>query len=486
MNMADRPGKRPDFKVPALKRDLSLMPAVMVVIGSVIGSGIFLTPQNVAAAVQVPGVMIAVWILTGLLTLAGALTNAEIASLFREAGGQYVFFRVSFKDLTAFLYGWTTFTVYQTGTIAAIAMAFAKYTGYFIALPHLSVALEAVKLPFIGNIHPLRDFGVTLVAMGAIVAMAAINYIGVKFSSAVLTVFTVAKMAAIGGIVLVAFCFGKGNPSHFLPLWGMPTAGNFTGAFGVAMIAALWSYDGWNVLTYLGGEIKEPQKNIPRALFLGTAAVIVIYVLTNLAYLYILPIREMASSKLVAADVMGRVFPGLGGAIISAVVMLSTIGAVNANSMATARVFYAMAKDGLFFRSLGKVHPKYHTPAGSLIVQTVWACFLTLTGTFDQLFTYVIFAGWIFYLLGAVAVFIFRKKVPDLPRPYKVPGYPVVPVLFVIVATWFVANTILEQTADSMVGLILVLSGIPFYLYWKAQNKKANRRPFSGTEALSR
>ena len=463
---------------------MSLVPAVMVVIGSVIGSGIFLTPQNVAAAVQVPGVMIAVWILTGLLTLAGALTNAEVASLFREAGGQYVFFRVSFKDLTAFLYGWTTFTVYQTGTIAAIAVAFAKYTGYFLRLPHLPPALEAWRLPLIGHIHPFQDFGVTCVAIAAIIGMAAINRLGVRFGGAVLTIFTVAKMAAIAGLILAVFCFGRGSASHFLPLWGMPESGHFAGAFGVAMIATLWSYDGWNVLTYLGGEVVDPQRTIPRALLLGTLAVIVIYVLTNLAYLYILPIGEIASSKLVAADVMDRVFPGLGGAIISAMVMLSTIGAVNANSMATARVFYAMANDGLFFKGLGKVHSKYRTPTRSLAAQTVWACLLTLSGTFEQLFTYVIFAGWIFYLLGAVAVFIFRRKFPDLPRPYRVPGYPVVPILFVLAATWFVANTVIEQPADSMVGTVLVLSGIPFYLYWKAQNRKANRHPVSGLDAL--
>jgi basic amino acid/polyamine antiporter, APA family len=475
-----------ELKTSPLSRDMSLVPAVMVVIGSVIGSGIFLTPQNVAAAVQVPGVMIAVWILTGLLTLAGALTNAEVASLFREAGGQYVFFRMSFKDLTAFLYGWTTFTVYQTGTIAAIAVAFSKYTGYFIRLPHLSPALEAWKLPLIGNIHPFQDFGVTCVAIAAIIAMAAINMIGVRFGSAVLTIFTSAKVAAIAGLVFTVFCFGRGSVSHFFPLWGIPDAGHFAGAFGVAMIATLWSYDGWNVLTYLGGEVKEPQRTIPRALFIGTLAVIIIYSLVNLAYLYILPIGEIASSKLVAADVMDRVFPGLGGAIIAAMVMLSTIGAVNANSLATARVFYAMANDGLFFKGLATVSARSRTPARALAAQTAWACVLTLTGTFDQLFTYVIFAGWIFYLLGAIAVFIFRGKYPDLPRPYRVPGYPVVPILFVLAATWFVINTIIEQPADSMVGIVLVLSGIPFYLYWKGQNKKAHRRPVSGLEAMGK
>jgi APA family basic amino acid/polyamine antiporter len=454
-----------------LRRDLTLLPATMVVIGSVIGSGIFLTPSNVAASVGNPGVMMAVWILTGVLTLAGALTNAEVAGLFQEAGGQYVFFRDTFSRSLAFLYGWTTFIVFQTGTIAAIAVAFARYTGYFIDLPHLSPDLEAWKLPLLGNIHPLRDFGVTATAMAAIVLMAAVNAVGVRFGSAVLNWMTGLKIAAVCGIAVLAFASGRGSASHFLPLWGLPESGAFAGAIGTAMIATLWSYDGWNVLTYLGGEVKQPQKTIPRALFIGTAAVIAVYTAVNAAYLYILPVRSIAASPLVAADVMNVVFPGLGGSITAAIVMLSTIGAVNANSMATARVFYAMARDGLFFRSLGEVHPKTAAPAKSLAVQTVWACLLTLTGTFDQLFTYVIFAGWIFYLLGAVAVFVLRKKRPDAPRPYRVPGYPVVPALFILAAAWFVVNTVVQKPADSAVGLVLVLSGIPFYLYWEVKNR---------------
>jgi APA family basic amino acid/polyamine antiporter len=454
---------------PTLARRLTLVSAVMVVIGSVIGSGIFLTPQSIAATIQIPGIMIFVWILTGILTLAGALTNAEIAGLVPEAGGQYVFFRVTFGELTAFLYGWTTFIVYQTGSIAAIAVAFGRYTGYFVHLPHFSPALEAWKLPLIGNIHPFNDIGVTIVAISAILILAVVNYFGVQFGGFVQNVFTFLKVAAIGGIIVLAFGSGKGSTAHFFPLWGMPASGALLGAIGVAMIATLWSYDGWNSLTYLAGEVKEPQRNIPRALIIGTIAVIIIYVLTNLAYLYILPIGEIATSKLVAADTMERIFAGYGGAIIAAMVMISTFGTVNATSMTTARVYFAMAKDKLFFTSLGKVHPKYRTPAKSLAVQAVWASLLTLTGTYDQIFTYVIFAGWIFYALGAAAVFILRKKMPDAPRPYKVPGYPYVPIVFIIVATWFVFNTIVHQTADSMVGLLLVAAGIPFYMYWKKQ-----------------
>jgi len=458
---------------PELARRLGLTSAIMVVIGSVIGSGIFLTPQSIAAAVEVPGVMIFVWILTGLLTLAGALTNAEIASEIPEAGGQYVFFRVLYGDLTAFLYGWTTFIVYQTGSIAAIAVAFARYFGYFVDLPHFSPELEAWKLPLVGNIAPFADIGVKLVAIGAIVTVATVNYFGVHFGGFVQNVFTFLKVAAIGAIVLLAFSVGEGTTANFFPLWGVPSSGRLLAAIGVAMVATLWSYDGWNSLTYLAGEVKEPRKNIPRALVLGTIAIIVIYVLTNLAYLYILPITEIAKSNLVAADVMDRIFAGYGGAVISIAVMISTFGTVNGTSMTTARVFFAMAKNKLFFQRMSKVHPQYKTPSTSLIVQCLWASLLTLTGSYDQIFTYVIFAGWIFYALGAAGIFILRKKMPDASRAYRVPGYPWVPILFVVVATWFVINTIVEQTADSTVGLLLLLAGLPFYYYWQKKIKQS-------------
>lgn len=452
-----------------LSRRLGLTSAIMIVIGSVIGSGIFLTPANVAATVQVPGVMIFVWILTGLLTLAGALTNAEIASEITDTGGQYVFFRVLYNDLIAFLYGWTTFIVYQTGSIAAIAVAFAKYFGFFIDFPHLSPALEMWQLPLIGSIHPFADIGVKLTAIAAIMILAMINYFGVHFGGFVQNVFTFLKIAAIAGIVILGFTLGQGSSEHFFPLWGSPSSGSLLSAIGVAMIATLWSYDGWNGLTYLAGEIKEPQKNIPRALVWGTFIVMVIYAATNLAYLYVMPIEQIAQSNLVAADVMEKIFHGYGGAIISLCVMISAFGTVNATSMTTARAYFAMAKDKLFFSEFGKVHPKYRTPGKSLIIQGVWASILTLTGTYDQLFTYVIFAGWIFFALGALAVFIIRRKMPNANREFRVPGYPWVPIAFVFVASWFVVNTLLEKTSDSLVGLLLLLVGIPFYLYWKRQ-----------------
>jgi APA family basic amino acid/polyamine antiporter len=416
--------------------------------------------------------MITVWIVTGLLTLAGALTNAEIAGEIAEAGGQYVYFRVLYGDLVGFLFGWNTFIVYQTGSIAAIAVACARYFGYFVDLPHLSPALEAWKIPLIGNIAPLADIGVKLSAVVAIIIVTTVNYFGVQFGGLLQNVFTFMKVLAIGAIIVLSFAVGHGSTEHFFPLWGAPSSGQMVGAFGVAMIATLWSYDGWNSLTFLAGETRDPKRNIPLALIIGTVGVIVIYTVTNLAYLYILPINEIATSRLVAADVMERIFRGSGGALISLAVIISTFGTVNGSTMTTARVFYAMAADRLFFRKMGAPHPRYRTPATALVVQAVWASLLTLTGTYDQLFTYVIFAAWIFYALGAAAIFVKRRKMPGATGGYRVPLYPVIPLLFVIVATWFVVNTLIQQTADSMVGALLLLAGLPFYFYWHRKVKQ--------------
>ncbi|HUI66413.1 MAG TPA: amino acid permease [Bacteroidota bacterium] len=463
-----------------LARRLGFASSCAVVIGSIIGSGIFLTPQRVAAVIQVPGILIAVWVLTGLLTLAGALTNAEIASQIAEPGGQYVFFRVLYGDWVAFLYGWCTFIVYQTGSIAAIAVAFARYLGYFVALPHFGAALEAWKIPLVGDIAPLADIGVKLVAIAAIVLVAAVNYTGVQRGGILQIVFTSLKIGALGAIIVLGFTAGRGSTAHFFPLWGMPSSGDLLGAIGIAMVATLWSYDGWNSLTYLAGEVKDPRKNIPRALVLGTISVIAIYVLANLAYLYVLPIEEMARSKLVAADMMEHVFHGYGGALISGAVMLSAFGTVNATSMTTARVYFAMARDRVFFPSMGQAHPRFHTPGRSLIVQAAWASCLTLTGTYDQIFTYVIFAAWIFYALGAAGIFIMRARgLSSSSSAYRVMGYPVVPALFVAVATWFVLNTLIKDTADSFVGLLLLLAGLPFYLYWKRSSGTGAQTPLT-------
>ncbi len=464
-----QPSLLPQGTPTQLNRSLGLPSAILMVMGLIIGSGIFLTPKDIAATVQVPGLMIFVWVVSGLLTLAGALTNAEIASEITDTGGQYVYFRVLYKEWMAFLYGWTSFSVYQTASIAAIAVAFAEYSEYFVKLPHLSPSLEAWHLPLFESIKPLENIGIKLLAIAAILLLTAVNYFGVVLGAMTQNIFTAAKVVALAGIILLAFTLGQGSVENFFPLWGAPANGNLLAAIGVAMISALWCYDGWNNLTYIAGEIKEPQRNIPRGLVLGTVATIIIYMLTNLAYLYVMPIHEIANSKLVAADVMRRVLGEAGGAFIAITVMISTFGIVNSTCLTAARLYYAMAKDQLFFQNFADIHPNYRTPGKALIAQGVWASLLTFMGNYNQLFSYAIFAAWIFYTLGALGVFILRKKFPNAQRTYRTPGYPLVPALFVLVASWFVVNTLVEQTADALVGLLLVLVGVPFYLYWKKQ-----------------
>ena len=457
--MDSEPGK------PTLAERLGPGTAIAVVIGSIIGSGIFLVPQKIAFTLNDAGLIILVWIFGGLLSLAGALTNAEIAGMIPAAGGQYVYFREIYGSFTAFLYGWTTFIVYQTGSIAAIAVAFAKYLGFFFP------SLSNFNIDF--GLFVIPEAGIKIVAIASILFVTIVNYLGVQFGGFVQRLFTILKVAAIAGIVVSCFAFGQLAPHAFSPFFS--SSGNLSviSAFGVALVSVLWAFDGWNSVTYLAGEVKNASKNIPVALVAGTIAVLIIYVATNLAYMYVMPVSKIATSHLVAADAVSQFFGQSGGALIAIAVMLSTFGTVNATTMTTARVYFAMAKDRLFFKGIDKVHPKFRTPYVSLVVQGIWASILTLTGTYDQLFTYVIFASWLFYALGAFGIFILRQKKPDAYRPYKALGYPAVPALFVLVAVWFVYNTIVTDPRDSIIGAGLVALGVPAYLYWKRKNSTA-------------
>jgi len=458
-----------------LAQRLGLWTAVSIVIGSVIGSGIFLKPASMAARLGDPGLLILVWIITGVMTLFGALTNAEIAGMIHAAGGQYVFFRRIYNDFIGFIYGWAVFLVIQTGSIASIAVAFGKYLGFFFPLPHLSPVLEAftISIPFIGDILPLADIGTKLAAIAVILFLMTVNYFGVAFGGFVQNLFTSLKVLAIGAIVILGFAIGHGSTSHFFPLFATAAGTGMIGLVTLSMADAFWAYDGWNNVTYVAAEIKNPQRNVPLALAIGTLAVIGIYVLTNLAYLYVLPIGVMAGSQLVAADVAQKFLGNHGAEFVAAAVLISTFGTVNGTSLASARVYYAMAKDRLFFRKIADVHPKYRTPGTSLVLQGIWASLLTLTGTFDQLTTYVIFASWVFYALGAFGVFVLRRKMPDAPRPYKVWGYPWVPGIFVLFAIAFVVITLKEDPRDSLMGLALIALGIPGYLFWKSRQRNA-------------
>jgi len=454
--------------------------SLAIVIGAVIGSGIFKKPALMAQQLGSPEWLIAVWVITGVVTLFGALTNAEIAGMISATGGQYVFFQKMYGRLTAYLYGWAIFAVIQTGSIAAIAYIFAQYLGYFFPMPHLPQAYEQclIHIPLIGDIHPLDDIGTKATTIACLALLTYVNYLGVLFGGAVQSVFTTLKVLAIAALALLSFTYGGGSFAHFAHSMPTQTISNigFLGAIVAAMSGAFWAYDGWNNITYIAGEIREPQRNIPRALFSGTFIIIGTYIIINLAYIFVLPVGEMAQSQLVAADVANRALGAWGGAFVAIAVIVSTFGTTNGTLLASARVYYAMAKDKLFFKKLGDIHPRYLTPGPSLWIQFGWAALLVLTGTFDTLTDMLIFVSWIFYALGAFGVFVLRKKMPDTPRPYKVWGYPYVPAIFVTFASVYVVWTLVDDIRNfasgattiinSVAGLALVALGVPLYFWW--------------------
>jgi APA family basic amino acid/polyamine antiporter len=501
---------------------LGLFSTVMLVVGGVIGSGIFRKPGVMAAQLGSPELLLLVWLLAGVITLFGALTNAEIAGLIPETGGQYVYFERMYGPFFAFLYGWALFAIIQCGSIAAVAFVFAEYAAQFAPLPEFSAAVAAwsFHLPFIGDVTPLADIGTKALAAALILLLTAVNFIGVRFGGLVQNVFTVAKVAAMLLLVLGAFLFtdgpgGRGaatattSPDPIrtnIPQAGHPDGvamngdggvaaapsqrGGATALGGFALVAAIaaalqgafWSYDGWNKLTYIAGEVKSPQRNIPLGLLWGMLIVTAIYLLMNLAYAWVLPIEEMAGSKLVAADVAERIAPG-GGRWIAAAVMISTFGAANAIILATARVYFSMARMNVFPRFIGRAHPRFHTPGASLVAQGFWSVALLFSGTFDMLTDTLIFVTWIFYVAGAYGVFVLRRKMPGAPRAYKVPGYPLVPWLFILFALAFLGFTIRHDFAayhaavvagqpallNSVFGVALVLAGAPVYFFYRSR-----------------
>ena len=475
-----------------LVRSLSLFTTTMIVIGGVIGSGIFRKPGVMAGQVGSAELLLLVWLMAGAFTLFGALTNAEIAAMIPETGGQYIFFERIYGPFVAYLYGWAAFVVIQTASITAVAYVFAEHAAGFVKLPELSgpMAAFSMHLPFIGDIMPFKEIGIKGLAAGLIAALTVINYLGARLGGVVQNIFTVAKVAAMLLLVLGAFLLPNGGRSANLtassPLFHREGLGLWT-AIAAALQGAFWAYDGWNKVTYLAGEVKEPQRNLPRSLFLGMSLVTALYLLMNLAYAFVLPIDEMAQSKLVAADVAERCLRG-GGRWIAVAVMISTFGTANAIILASARVYFAMARRNVFPIGLGAAHPRFHTPAASLIAQGTWGILLLFSGTFDTLTDTLIFVSWIFYAAGAAGVFVLRRKEPHSARPYKVPGYPYVPLLFVIFAGLYLALTVYNDVAgyrqsvaagkpaiiNSAFGVFLVLMGAPIYFYYR---KKSNRGP---------
>jgi APA family basic amino acid/polyamine antiporter len=448
-----------------LKRELGAWSAVSIVVGTVIGSGIFLVPRAMILRVGTPSIVFFIWIFGGLLSLAGALSYAELAAAIPEAGGEYAYLREAYGPMWGFLYSWTQMWVAKSGSIATLATGFFYYLTTFF--PSLDRVLYSIPLPIGPRGGPLEIRSGQLFAMALILALAWLNYYGVKLGGNVQVAVTITKVALIAFVIFAGLVFGSAHAPETHPAASLTIAGFFA-----ALVAALWAYDGWNNVSMVSSEVRNPQRNLPLALIGGTAAVIVIYLLANAAYFHVLSASEVGSSTRVAAEMMRHVMGSPGAAAVSIAAMISIFAALNGSILTGARVPYAAARQGYFFAAIARVNSKYRTPGVSIWALSIWSALLVLSGRYEQLFTYVIFSSWILYAMTAAAVLVLRKKQPDLPRPYRTLGYPWVPIVFVLVAFILIVSTLLDSPRESLMGIALILLGVPFYFYWKKQRSK--------------
>ena len=455
-----------------LARALSLRDAIALVL-TVIGTGVFLKTATMAQLVGSPNKVLLAWVAEGLLSLAGALTYAELGAMMPEAGGEYVFLREAYGDLPAFLFGWSSVMLIASGGLAAVSTALASFLGSFVPLDAVWITRD---FHLLGQIVHWRLGIQQVVAVAVILLFAGVNSRGIETGGRVQWVATVAKLGGIGIIALGAFLFSRtGSWEHLKVPVTAGIAPTGVGAFGAAMIAALWAYQGWSNVPMIAGEIEKPERNVPRALIYGMLIVILVYLITNVAYFYALPFSEILTSNSTAyrdalpvAARAAQTFSSHGAQIVSIAFIISAIGALNGITMMNARVPFAMARDGLFFSSLGKLGSISRVPVNAIWFQGTWACVLALSGTFDQITTAAIFGVWVFTALVGSSLFILRSKLPAAPRRYRTPGYPVVPALFVLVALWLVVNTITAYPVESVAGLALIALGLPFYFYFRA------------------
>jgi len=461
------------------KRTLSLGTTIAIVVGGVIGSGIFMKPALMASQLGSPILLLSVWIVAGCITLFGALSNAEVAAMFPETGGQYIFFKKMYGEAFAFLYGWAAFAVFNTGGNASIAYVCSQYTNYFIELPRFSAATEhawLLHIPGVGTIFPLENFGVKLLTIFIILILSGVNYYSVQYGGTLQRILTLLKAIAIVLLIGGILFSGKGSTHNIITsIPNMPHGMALVSAYMAAIAGAFWAYDGWNNITFVAGEVKNPQQNIPKSLFFGLFFCIVIYALINLAYVYVLSIAQLSTSSFVASDAATVTWGIIGGSIIALMVIISTLGTTNANVLATARVTYSMGEDNKWFAWAGKKQNKYDTPGNALLLNAAWSVLLILSGSFDMLTDMLIFVSWFFYGMSALGVFILRKKMKDVERVYKVWGYPVVPLLFVLFVVFFLGETIytdinnyrngVTPIINSMLGICITSIGIPIYYF---------------------
>jgi APA family basic amino acid/polyamine antiporter len=461
---------------PRLLRALGFREGIAIHIGVILGSGIFIVPATIAGHLPAMGPIMLVWVFAGLLTLFGALSLAELSAVLPQAGGPYVYLRHTFGQLWAFLFSWNDFFINKAGSAAAIAMAFATYLGYFIPAVSPDDALYRENLFLLGYHFDFSLGWNQIVAMVAIGTVTVINTRGVRFGGWVMNILTTAKVLALVGLILAAVSSGKGTTANYLPWWPNEWTAQTTAAFGLAMISALWAYDGWIDVTLTAGEFKNPQRNVPRSLLIGTLLIILLYVAANLAYAYVIPISNMPGSPRIAADVAQAVLGPLGASLLVVGIMCSTFGSTNGMLLAGPRSIFAAGADGTFAERFGKIHPTFHTPYVAIVTLGIWGGLLTLTGTYDQIISYVVFGSWAFYALTAASVMILRRQMPHVDRPYKAWGFPYTTSLFIGIAIWFLYNTVVEDTRNALIGILLLLLGLPFYYYWMKKGRKTHPR----------
>jgi APA family basic amino acid/polyamine antiporter len=441
---------------PALRLGLSALGATTLVVGAVIGSGIYLSPSIVARQTGAPGLSMAVWLLCGVLALCGALCFAELGAAIPRTGGTYAFLQRAFRvRWLPFLFGWSMFAVVLTGVMAAVATAFATYAGHFLA-QHISYGVWTQRG----------------VAVACIAFLSIMNMVGVQVGGRIQIGLTFLKVATLAALILAGLLLPgerAGSLAPFLP--ESLAADGVLAAFGTAMIVALFAYNGWWYSTFVAEEVRAPRHSIPLSIFAGMGIVLVVYALANYVYLHVLPFPRLQQATRPAADVLLLVVGPTGAAFVSAAVMVSAFGTLNAQLLSVPRIYFAMARDGLFFRWVQRVQPRFRTPAIAILVQGAWASALALSGSYQQIITYTAFPNYFFLSLGVVALIVLRVREPQLERPFRVPLYPLTPLLFLLVFAWYLVNSLWHSFADTMVGIALTLTGVPFYLYWSHRRK---------------
>ncbi len=427
--------------VERLPRTVGLFSAVAVIVGTTIGSGIFRVPASVATRLGQPGPVLLAWVLGGMLALFGALTLAELAAMYPRSGGIFAYLEEAYGRLPAFLFGWSQLTVIRASALGAIATIFAEYLSYFV---------------------PLSPMGIRSTAAGTILVVALINYLGTRHAARVMGVATIAKYTAMVGLVLLAFTAGDGHAANFS---GTGTAAFSLSAVGAALVSVMWAYDGWADLSYIGGEIKDPGRNFPRALIIGTVLIVAVYLSLNAAYIYLVPVPEMAGEKLIAATAASRIplLGGAGAAVVSAIVMISCFGTLNGSMLTNPRIFFAMADRGLFLKGVARVSPRFQTPSVAIWLAAILGCGYVLFSGFQQLADRFILGIWPFYIMAIWAVFTLRKRLPNAERPYRTIGYPLVPIIFLLAAIGMVVNAFVTDPVNTGVTFVILGIGVPVY-----------------------